>query len=62
MLKRVRSRTTNAYGQRPEDVEEILENKRNIEPLLRRSATLELDTRAPVGELVRALVALVEAR
>jgi dephospho-CoA kinase len=60
MLERVRSRTTNAYGQRAEDVEEILENKRHIEPLLRRSATLELDTRAPVADLVRALIALVE--
>ena len=61
MLERVRSRTTNPYGQRPEEVDEILENKRNIEPLLRRSATLELDTRAPVEKLVGALVALLEA-
>lgn len=62
MLERVRSRTTNAYGQRAEDVGEILVNKRDIEPRLRRSATLELDTRAPIEELVRALIALVEAR
>lgn len=60
MLERVRARTTNAYGQRPEEVEEILANKRDIEPLLRRSAALELDTRAPVDDLVRALIALVE--
>jgi dephospho-CoA kinase len=59
MLARVQSRTTNPYGQRPEDIEEILDNKRNIEPLLRRAATLELDTRAPVADLVRALIALV---
>ena len=51
LLERVRRRTTNPYGQTPEQVAEIRHNVAQVEPLLRRGASLELDTRQPVEQL-----------
>jgi len=39
----------NEYGKRPEELAEVLENQRTIEPLLRRSATIEVDASGPLG-------------
>jgi dephospho-CoA kinase len=60
MLERLARRTNNPYGKRADEVALILEQKRTIEPLLRRSAHLELDTSAPVAELVERLIALAQ--
>jgi shikimate kinase len=55
LLERVRSRTNNPYGQRPEQEAEIRAHTLGVEPLLRRGATLELDGRRPVEELADVL-------
>ncbi len=60
MLERLRTRTNNDYGKDPDEVARVLHNKEIVEPLLRRDATMELDTSAPVNELVAAVLALVE--
>lgn len=57
ILERVQARTTNPYGQTPEQQAEILGHLESVEPLLRRGAELELDSsRMTVKELADALV------
>jgi dephospho-CoA kinase len=58
LIERLRNRTTNNYGKTAEELAEVLENQRTIEPLLRRSATLELDARAPIEDLIAAVLTL----
>ncbi|MBB5077502.1 AAA family ATPase [Nonomuraea endophytica] len=62
ILARVAARTDNPYGKRPEERQEILDNLAMIEPLLRTGATLEIDTRAPLDEVVARLEALTRAK
>jgi shikimate kinase len=52
LLERVRTRTNNPYGRAPGHEAEIRGYVRDVEPLLRRGATVELDGRRPAGELV----------
>ena len=59
MVERLATRTTNSFGKDPAELARILDDQANVEPRLRSIATVELDTRAPVGELVTAVVALV---
>lgn len=58
MLERLASRTTNPYGKRPEEVAQVKENLRLIEPRLREIANHEIDTSLPIGQVVDQLVAL----
>ncbi len=51
LVSRVRSRTTNPYGRTPEHEAQIRAHVRDVEPLLRLGATVELDGRRPVREL-----------
>ena len=46
LLDRVTARSSNPYGKRAEDQEEIAGYLETVEPVLRRGATLELDGRA----------------
>ncbi|HEX8733236.1 MAG TPA: AAA family ATPase [Ktedonobacterales bacterium] len=52
MAVRLRERTTNAYGKDPAEAARALELAESVEPLLRRIATDEIDTRAPLDEVV----------
>jgi shikimate kinase len=56
MADRLRTRTTNPYGQDEADVARALEMKALVEPLLRASADLEIDTRVPLDEVVDAVL------
>jgi hypothetical protein len=58
LTERLRTRTSNAYGKRPEELAEVLENQRTIEPLIRRAATSEIDTSAPFDEVLAAVLRL----
>ena len=60
LLDRLAGRTTNPFGKRPEQRARILADLTDIEPRLRRSATLEIDTRAPLAAVVDQLAQLVE--
>lgn len=62
LLARVMARTDNPYGKRPEDREAILENLRVVEPLLRATSTMEIDTTAPIEQVVRQLEGLASRR
>ena len=59
LLERVRTRVNNPYGREPQHEAEIRGYARDVEPLLRRGATRELDGRLPVAELADALEELL---
>jgi dephospho-CoA kinase len=52
IITRLATRTTNAYGKRPEEVARALSLIETVEPLLRRVAGHEIDTRAPLDDVV----------
>jgi shikimate kinase len=60
LLHRVRTRTNNPYGRTPEHQAQIREYVREVEPLLRRAATVELDGRRPVAELADVIEKLLQ--
>ncbi|WP_322410349.1 AAA family ATPase [Microbacterium invictum] len=61
LLDRVQLRTDNPYGRTPAQQEDIRRYTLEVEPLLRRSATLELDGRRPVTVLADEVEPLLAA-
>lgn len=61
ILQRVAGRDTNEFGKSDEERERILRDSATVEPLLRRGATAEIDTRAPLAEVVLELERIAEA-
>ncbi|WP_306215809.1 AAA family ATPase [Actinoplanes sp. RD1] len=59
ILARVAQRPDNPYGKTARQRAEIETNLREVEPLLRRGATLELDARRPAPDLADAVEALL---
>ncbi len=55
LIERVRTRRNNPYGHSAEQQAEIRQYVRDVEPLLRQAATVELDGRLPVKELADAV-------
>ena len=51
LTERLAARTTNPYGKDPAELAETLHYQQTVEPLLRRSATLEVVTTIPVGQV-----------
>jgi shikimate kinase len=60
LVERLRTRPTNSYGKRPDEVAQVLSTVEMVEPLLRRVAGHEIDTRASLEEVVAALLRLVQ--
>lgn len=58
MLERIANRDTNPFGKTAEERDRIVTDTAEIEPLLRSSATVEIDTRKPLAEVVDQLAAL----
>ncbi|WP_219508987.1 AAA family ATPase [Nonomuraea ceibae] len=52
MFARIATRTNNTFGKRPEEREAILRDLVEVEPLLRATCTVEVDTRAPINKIV----------
>lgn len=61
IVERLATRTTNPYGKRPAEVARTLELIETVEPLLRRIATHEIDTSAPLDEMVASILRLAQA-
>ena len=61
LVERLRTRTTNSYGKDPEEITRMLELVEKVEPLLRRAAGHEIDTSAPLSDVVAALLRLAQA-
>jgi shikimate kinase len=60
IVERLKNRTTNPYGKHPDEVARVLDLRQTVEPLLRRVATHEIDTRACLDEVVAAVLRLVQ--
>jgi shikimate kinase len=52
LTERLATRTTNPFGKDPAELERILADIQEVEPLLRRVATHEIDTTRPLAEVV----------
>ena len=59
LLTRLGTRTTNNYGKTSEERDRILRHLVEIEPLLRSSATTEIDASAPLDHVVQQLEELL---
>ena len=56
MIERLASRTTNPYGKHPDELAMILHNTHTVVPLLRPVASLEVDTSAPLDQVVEIIL------
>jgi len=61
LLARMSTRTDNPFGRTAAERAEIARDVAAVEPLLRPGATVEIDTRRPVDEVVDAVLAVAHA-
>ncbi|MBM3715343.1 MAG: ATP-binding protein [Actinobacteria bacterium] len=59
-IERVRTRSNNSYGRTIEEQDRIRRHFAEVEPLLRRSATAELDGRLPLARLADEVAGLAD--
>jgi shikimate kinase len=59
LIERLTTRTTNPYGKDPAELAETLRYAQTVEPLLRASATIEVVTTIPVGQVADTVLAHV---
>ena len=60
IAERLKTRTNNSFGKDAGELSRSLQLQPEIEPLLRRGADLEVDTSAPLDEVVAAILRHVE--
>lgn len=60
IVERLRTRTTNAYGKQPDEVARVLDLIDSVEPLLRRVADCQINTDAPLDQLVATVVQIAQ--
>ena len=60
IVERLRTRTSNPYGKHPDQIARVLGLVESVEPLLRRAAGHEIDTSAPLQEVVATLLRQVQ--
>lgn len=58
ILKRIETRDTNNYGKHPLERQKILEHLEVVEPLLRATASFEIDASKPLSKVADELVAI----
>jgi shikimate kinase len=56
IAKRLATRTNNPFGKDPDQLARALLLQQDVEPLLRRRADLEVDTTAPLDQVVAAIL------
>jgi shikimate kinase len=59
IVERLATRTNNPYGKHPDELAAVLGYLETVEPLLRRSASLEIDTSVPLAQVIETILALV---
>lgn len=59
IVQRLATRTTNQYGKHPDELAEVLRYRETVEPLLRGGASLEVDTSAPLEQVVETILSHV---
>lgn len=52
IAQRLSNRTSNPYGKHPDELARVIALKETVEPLLRRVASVEIDTSVPLGHVV----------
>ena len=62
IVERLAARTTNPYGKRPAEVARVLGLLQTVEPRWRRVAGYEVDTSAPLHQVVAKVLQLVDVR
>lgn len=62
LIERLRTRTGNTYGKREGELTQILADVQEIEPLLRRTATAEIDTQMPLEQVVARILQEIGAK
>jgi shikimate kinase len=60
IVERLKRRTNNSYGKHPDEVARVLDLLQTVEPLLRRAATHEIDTRACLDDVVATVLGLAQ--
>jgi dephospho-CoA kinase len=58
LLRRIEARTTNSYGKTPQQRDLVLRDLAEVEPLLRRTCTVEIDATQPLVSIVNQLADL----
>jgi dephospho-CoA kinase len=61
LVERLRTRTNNNYGKHPDELAATLGYIETVEPLLRKGAHHEIDTSAPLDDVVASVLKLVDA-
>lgn len=56
IVERLATRTTNPYGKDPDELRHVLQLNETVVPMLRTSASLEVDTSASLDEVVRTIL------
>ena len=56
LVERLSSRTTNSYGKDPSELARVLQHVETVEPLLRRAATLEVDTNVALDRVLETVL------
>jgi shikimate kinase len=59
MVERLASRTNNPFGKRPGELAKVFADVDTYEPMMRRSATHEIDTSNPLDRVVDEILSLV---
>lgn len=60
IVERLATRTNNPYGKHPDELAQVLGYVQSVEPLLRRGASLEINTSAPVTQVIETILGLVQ--
>jgi hypothetical protein len=61
LVERLATRTTNSYGKHPDELARVLEHVQTVEPLLRRAASAEVDTSAPIDRVLETILDIVRS-
>lgn len=60
ITERLLSRSNNPYGKHRSQLARVLEQKDTIEPLLRKSAAIEIDSSADVDQVLAVILGLIQ--
>jgi hypothetical protein len=60
VVERLALRTNNPFGKRPDDLAKVLVDLETYEPVMRRSATEEIDTSQPLDRVIQEILSLVQ--
>jgi hypothetical protein len=61
LVARLANRTTNPYGKHPDEAARVLALQQTVEPLPRAGAGVEVDTSAPLDQVVATVLRVVQS-